>query len=444
MSKKAESSIRPPKARGRACRLLLASAIVTPISVLALWIAVNRVEWLGPLVADGLRAVIGKEAVTEIENVAYAIQDRFYQYTRRGEKPKAYWEVPAASPETEPAVEAEVKRDAGAPSDAASAPRPFRPEPVGPVHASWSAPGDGHWVPIALGDLPELPPLLYKTLLHPDKNRSWAELFVVSFDLNQVDIHLMAGTREPRTTVAEALEVERPGHIPEAHHELVLAAFNGGFKTEHGGYGMGIGELTYVEPREDVCAMALFEDESVAIGSWSKLAPRRDEMRFFRQTPNCMYEDGVLHEKLRMGFTKKWGATLDGETVIRRSAIGIDESGTVIYVGISNHTTANAIAEGMRHAGAVTVAQLDVNFSYPKFVLFETPSGANERRAVPLASGFEFSEHEYIRKPSSRDFFYLTPRSLRTKTARAKHSVSDRRDLAPAGEVVQPGPARPD
>lgn len=442
MSKKAESSIRPPKVRGRACRLLLAGAILTPISVLALWIAVNRVEWLGPLVADGLRAVIGKEAVTEIENVAYAIQDRFYQYTRRGEKPKAYWEVPTAAPEAEPVVEDEAKPDAGGP-EPTPAPRSFRPDPVGPVHASWSAPGDGHWVPIAMPDLPASPPLLYKTLLHPDKNRSWAELFVVAFDLTQVDIHLLAGTREPRATVPEALEVERPGHIPEAHHDVVLAAFNGGFKTEHGRYGMGVGELTLVEPREDVCALALFDDESVMIGSWPELAPRRHEMRFFRQTPNCMYEDGVLHEKLRMGFTKKWGATLDGETVIRRSAVGIDESATVMYVGISNHTTANAIAEGMRHAGAVTVAQLDVNFSYPKFVLFETPEDGGERRAVPLASGFEFSEHEYIRKPSRRDFFYLTPKSLRTKTARAKPQASEAHEMVPTNDV-QPGTALPD
>ena len=29
------------------------------------------------------------------------------------------------------------------------------------------------------------------------------------------------------------------------------------------------------------------------------------------------------------------------------------------------------------------------------------------RKAVPLAKGFEFSEDEYIRKRAIRDFFYL-------------------------------------
>ena len=61
----------------------------------------------------------------------------------------------------------------------------------------------------------------------------------------------------------------------------------------------------------------------------------------------------------------------------------------------------------MHHAGATDVAQLDVNWSYPKFVLFEPGDAGPERKAVPLAQGFEFSEDEYIRKRSYRDFFYL-------------------------------------
>jgi hypothetical protein len=67
----------------------------------------------------------------------------------------------------------------------------------------------------------------------------------------------------------------------------------------------------------------------------------------------------------------------------------------------------------MKHAGANTVAQMDVNFSYPKFVLFERAHGQGKRIAVALASGFEFGEDEYIRKKNPRDFFYITPRKQR-------------------------------
>jgi hypothetical protein len=251
---------------------------------------------------------------------------------------------------------------------------------------------------------------LWKTLLHPDKSRSWAELFVVAMEIDNIDLHLVPGTREPVALEPEAQDLVREGHIPNQFHDSVLAAFNGGFKTEHGGYGMALGAVTLVRPRDGVCALALFEDHSIRIASWEKMADDRPRMQFFRQTPNCMYEDSQIHPKLLDGQTKKWGATLDGETVIRRSAIGIDKEGKTLYMGISNNTTATAIALGMHHAGAVTIAQLDINYSYPKFVLFEKPAGGSERKAVALADGFEFSEHEFIRDPSRRDFFFVTPR----------------------------------
>ncbi len=409
-------------------RVLWGVGVAVPVAVLSLWIGVNRVPWLGPIVADGLRSVIGKDAVAKLEDIGYAIQDRVYQYTRKGEKPKAYWSVPesTANPPEPTAGGATVGQMTAAPSlePAATASLPqveprvpaFLPQTVGPVHASWSAPGDGHWVPIAVPDVPSEAPHMYKTLLHPDKNRSWAEVFVVAMDVRRIDLHLVPGTKEPIATEEAALGVERPGVIPEPDHGSVLAAFNGGFKTEHGKYGMRVGGVTYIAPRNDVCALALYQDNSIRVGSWSNLAPGEPTMAFWRQTPACMYEDGELHPNLRAGAEKKWGSTLDGETVIRRSAIGVDATGSTLYMAISNHTTALAIAEGMHHAGAASVAQLDVNFSYPKFVLYErrpnpdAPDQPPLRHAVALADGFEYSPDEFIRQPSRRDFFYITPK----------------------------------
>jgi hypothetical protein len=120
-----------------------------------------------------------------------------------------------------------------------------------------------------------------------------------------------------------------------------------------------------------------------------------------------MYEAGKIHPGLTAGTSRKWGATLDGDTVIRRSAVGLSADGKILYVTISNHTTARVLADGMRHAGSVDIAQMDVNWSYPKFVLFEARGESPERKAVALASGFEFSEDEYIRKKARRDFFYV-------------------------------------
>ena len=108
-------------------------------------------------------------------------------------------------------------------------------------------------------------------------------------------------------------------------------------------------------------------------------------MLWYRQAPECMVREDKIHPGIlwKAGI-KKWGATLDGETVIRRSAIGINQARDILYVSITNHTNARVLAEGMRHAGAVEVAQLDVNWSYPKFVLFESKTAgrtAQSRRA---------------------------------------------------------------
>ena len=174
--------------------------------VLALWIAVHRVVWLGPLLADTLRAVVGVEAVSRVEEVAYGLEDRWNRFWRADERPQAYWNVPptrSAAPDL---------ADAG--PDGPPAPPPFRPDDVGPVHASWSAPGDGQWVAMPDARHPDAPPAMYKTLLHPDRNRSWAEVFVVAVDLRQVDLHLMAGRYEPKSFEKKAKDYPPPAVVP--------------------------------------------------------------------------------------------------------------------------------------------------------------------------------------------------------------------------------------
>jgi hypothetical protein len=222
----------------------------------------------------------------------------------------------------------------------------------------------------------------------------------------------VAGYQEPKSDKPEAKDYERVAKIPTKHHAALLAAFNGGFMTEHGAYGMKIDGITLVDPIDKGCTLAKFEDGSFGIGQWTNIKQRADDMTWFRQAPNCMYEKGEMHPLLKLKDIRHWGATLDGETVIRRSAVGLNEAGNIMYVGISNHTNARVMAEGMRHAGAVTVAQLDVNWSYPKFVLYEPRKSSKELVAVALAEGFEFSEDIYIRERAMRDFFYVTRKPL--------------------------------
>jgi hypothetical protein len=258
---------------------------------------------------------------------------------------------------------------------------------------------------------PKEDPHLFKTLLHPDRNRSWAEVFVVAVDLRRVRVHLMAGRYEPKTVEPEGIAYKdrRVAKIPSQDYDALLAAFNGSFMTTHGYYGMQVDGVTLVKPRKRACTVARYPNDEIRIRMWPELEPTRNQMVWWRQAPSCMIEQGKMHPGLADPNIRSWGATLDGETVIRRSAIGLNEARDVLYVSITNDTTAGVIARGMRHAGAVDVAQLDVNWSYPKFVTFE-PGEEGKLYPKALAKGFEFSEDEFLRKAAHRDFFYLTRR----------------------------------
>src|SRR5690606_22558075 len=158
-----------------------------PLATLGLWIAVHNVPWLGPAIADGLRSVLGTERVSRLEDFVYGVEDRWNQFWRKDEPPKAYWEVPETSEPPPPP-------DPSGSAEAGPALPPFRPADVGPMFKFLAAKGDGVWIgvpdPVAPGD----PPILYKTLIHPDSKRPWAELFVVAVDLRRVELHLVAGT----------------------------------------------------------------------------------------------------------------------------------------------------------------------------------------------------------------------------------------------------------
>lgn len=393
-----------PRWRRRARRGCLGLLVGGPLCVVLLWLAVHTFPSLGPAFADGLRSVIGVRGVSWLEEVAYGLEDRFNQLWRADEAPKAYWDVPSAqAPLPPPPPDASASGEPGEP-----ALTPFRPDDVGPMFKQLFAKGDGVWVPVADPAAPDAPPVLYKTLLHPDVKRPWAELFVVALDMRLIDLHVVAGSQEPEATTPEGRAYARPAIIPEAHHGGLLAAFNGGFKAAHGRWGMKVDGVEILKARHHGCTIARYQDGSIALRPWYDAQDDAALMVWYRQTPPCMFHDGKRHPGLWDPDSKGWGAALEGDTVIRRSAMGMNPSGTILFVSMSNHTSAQAIAAGMEHAGADDVAQLDVNWSFPRFVMFPLEDG--KRKAESLFPGFEVEPGDYLRDRMLRDFFYLTRR----------------------------------
>jgi Phosphodiester glycosidase len=367
------------------------------VGVPGLWLAIHTFPGLGPALADGVRAVVGPKPVAWAEDVAYGVQDRIDRWRYKDAPPKTFWETPTPDPAM-PVVPAAV-----ASGDPAAKPAPadegFPPPAYAAPFAGVAAEGDGTWIPMK-------EPGMAKSLVHPDPKRSFAAVAVVAIDLHKMDLHVVAGTSEPASATVPA--DHRPGLIPKEVSDDLVAAFNGGFKATHGRYGMMLGGETFLPPRDIACTVGLFKDGAIKIRTWPALKDSEAQMNGYRQTPPCLVEEGKTNSALDdFEYTKNWGATVSGETVIRRSAIGIDKAGRVLFYGFGDAVTAQALSHAMKAIGAENAAQLDVNYSYPRFLMFEKlPEGPRPTSA--LVSAIKFSKYEYTVEPSPRDFFYLT------------------------------------
>ncbi|HEY0468758.1 MAG TPA: phosphodiester glycosidase family protein, partial [Polyangiaceae bacterium] len=357
----------------------------------AAWLAVRQVPWFGPLLADSLRSLVGSERVTQLEETVAGVEDHVQQVVSDGRARS----LTEATPSELLVTVAKAETTGGV----------TVPSAVGAMYPATASVEDGSWQAVSAraGE----PGSIYRTIVHPDSERVYAELFVFALDLSKLSVHAVAGSVEPKS-VEPAPGAARPGIIPESDRGQLVAAFNGGFKAEHGQFGMMVDGTELLAPKPQSCTFAATSDGSLRIAPWANLSSP-EGFSWWRQTPGCMLVDGVLHPGLRTADSRNWGATLEGKTVIRRSAVGLSADARTLFVGISNATTARALALGMQHVGARDVAQLDVNFSFPRFLLYREGEGST-LNAVGAVRGLLYQPDEYLGHASTRDFFYVTAR----------------------------------
>lgn len=385
-----------PKKRGRRAAFWLGALAV---GAGGLWVGIHEIPWLGPALADGGRAVLGPEAIAWSEDVAYGLADTVNVWLHGDDAPTTFWEPPSQLP-----VAAVPPSEVAAGTAPPALPSHFPPPGFSPPHAKVAATGDGSWAPMIDPRHPDAPPLLYRTSVHPDPRRPFAAIAVVALDLASLDLRFLPGTHEPESN--KVPRASRSGQLPTGDYANVLAAWNGGFKAIHGHYGMRIEEQLFLPPRDIACTVGLFRDGRVELGTWSTLKAEDAAMWAYRQTPPCLVEQGKTHTGLDVEYNRNWGAAVDGETIIRRSALGIDPERKVLFYGLGEAVTAQSMGRGMLAVGAATVAQLDINYSYPRFLVFGG-SAEEPRVREGLIKDLKWKAEDYTVEPSTRDFFYV-------------------------------------
>lgn len=387
----------------------------------AVW-AIETRPAFGPWLADTVREVIGPEWVARGEDAYYAAMDRAMSWRYAKAPPAQMWKpaaVPVALPAkpevttavvpvmpVAPVVSVAPVMSVAPPVDAPSVAVPvtpaFRPSDFEPPVAAVAAPGDGHWEAWAAGP-DAVAPLLYRAQVHPDPARPQAVVAVMAIDLKRLELKSQPGLREPASPVLPASE--RKGLVPVEDRPALVAAFNGGWQAIHGHLGMKNGGVELLPPVKRGCTIAAMEDGSIRIAPWTELEAQYDHLRWMRQTPPCLVENGREDPRLEKEH-QHWGAALSGATVVRRSALGINTDGSVLYYAIGDSLTSAAITHALEAAGAVTAAMLDINYSFPRFVTFQTTASMQTwkehlpEEPLPPAD-------EYLVTPAIKDFFYV-------------------------------------
>ncbi|MEM1029208.1 MAG: phosphodiester glycosidase family protein [Myxococcota bacterium] len=336
------------------------------------------------------------------------------------EVPRAVPAAPVASLRPDAAAPPPLPRASGSATAVATSPPPpgeetratwpevsFPPSPVTPPSTRSARDGDGVWTALgAAGErLAEGAPTMVRTVIHPHPVSRFITVTVVAIDLARVDPHWVPGTDDPELDALPASVT--PGKIPAAHHDRLLVVTNGGFAPRHGRWGMGVAGVTLVAPRDDACTVTLDAEGRVAIAPWPEVIDP-EGLRAWRQTPPCLLDDGALHPNLERGALRAWAGRDPKRKTRRRSALGLDASGRVLFYGMGVETEADELARGLKAAGAHDAVELDINYSWTKFLVF---GGDPLAVTSTLIEDMKHARRGYVETSAFRDFFYLIRRA---------------------------------
>jgi hypothetical protein len=365
----------------------------------------------GADMADTLRSIVGPEPVAALESLSFHIQDVFnrLRYQASGGQPQiSFADSPA--PEVHASTNTPTLLTAQPSTASAHASAPTVSGYLNVVDAPSNV--DTGWQ--AFGPTVNGKPIMARAVVQPDPTRLYAQAALVRIDLSMIDLHLVPGTIEP--VAAKGVKpFARPGIIPidQQTADNLIAAFNGGFKAIHGGYGMLTNGITIIPPQANMATLGIFSDGSVKIGAWGRDITATNDLIAFRQNCPLLVDEGQVNPHVNDENHKEWGYTVKNLATTWRSGLGVSQDGRFLIYAAGNSLTVQTLANALQQGGAYYAMQLDINGFYTRFVTYQAASN-------PKVTGYALTANKLLDQmsgdpalflhPYNRDFFYITYR----------------------------------
>lgn len=399
--------------------LIISISILFLMACITLVVVPAAFPAVGAGTADFLRSIFGPEPVARLESLSFWLSDNINRIRFAGDdaEPQINWYgktqataenlIAAASPEPQL-----IKTDQPYPVGTQS--------PIMPVLEITPTPPARNVVtelPLigwqAFGPTAQDGPLLARTIVMVDPARPYVSVALVRLDLARLALHIMPGNIEPAHPSGIHKVITNIGFIPPEDQEKLVAAFNGGFQGVHGHYGMMVNGYTILKPLENMATVALYQDDSVRIGTWGSDISLTPDIAAFRQNCPPLILAGQANPALSTNANKKWGYTNNAD-ITWRTGLGITQDGRYLIYAVGNGADAKFLAEALQDAGAYMAMQLDINQYYARFVTYtkgDDPAApeAGQWMAKRLLDQMDNDPDIYL-TPYPRDFFYLTLR----------------------------------